>query len=359
MRYPGLRATLSVNASLSALTGNIMLTREGVDPMKAVQVSQFGDPTVLTVVDLPDPAPGPGQIAIDVSHAAVGLIDVFFRQGLYKDRPGMPQPPFVPGLEVAGTVRELGEGVTGFAIGENVVTLSATGTGGYASVLVSDQALVASTEGSGIDPALAVATVPNAAMAYLAFARVGHMSAGESVLIHGALGGFAAAFPGIARQLGASRVVGSVRAGKLSAASATRLPYDQIVDSAELPGALSGEKFDVIVDPVGGTVRGQSLDLLAPGGRLLVVGNASGDWDHQIDSNRLWHGGLTVSGFSAGSYVPAHPQELRPAIEAALKAVAAGLGDTEIDVLPLAQAVTAHQRMESRDLNGRIVLTSR
>jgi len=325
--------------------------------MKAVQAARFGDPAVLTIVDLPDPAPGLGQVAIDVSYAAVGLIDVFLRQGVYKDRPGMPQPPFVPGLEVAGTVRALGEGVTGFAIGEPVVTFSATGTGGYASVLVSDQALVVSTEGSGIDPALAVAIVPNAALAYLALANVARLSGGESILIHGALGGFAAAFPGIARQLGASRVVGSVRAGKLAAASATKLPYDQIVDSAELPGALSGQMFSVIIDPVCGAVRAQSLDLLAPGGRLLVVGNASGDWGQQIDSNRLWLGGLTVSGFNAGIYVPTHPQEVRPAVEAALKAVAAGLGDTEVDVLPFAEAVTAHERMESRALNGRIVLS--
>jgi NADPH:quinone reductase len=327
--------------------------------MKAVQAARFGDPDVLTLVDLPDPVPGPGQIAIDVSYAAVGLVDVFFRQGLYKDRPGMPQPPFIPGLEVAGTVRELGEGVTGFAIGEPVVTFSTTGTGGYASVLVSDQAFAVSTEGSGIGPALAVAVVPNAAMAHLALANVARLSAGESILIHGALGGFAAAFPGIARQLGASRVAGSVRASKLGAVAATRLPYDQIVDSAELPGALGGEKFDVIVDPVGGAVRTHSLDLLAPGGRLLVVGNASGDWDQRIDSNRLWLGGLTVSGFNAGVYVPAHPQELRPAVEAALKAVAAGLADTEVDVLPLAEAVTAHERMESRALNGRVVLSLR
>jgi NADPH2:quinone reductase len=325
--------------------------------MKAVQVAQFGDPAVLKVVDLPDPVPRPGQVAIDVTHAAVGLIDVFLRQGVYKDRPGLPRPPFVPGLEVAGTVRELGEGVTGFAVGEHVVTFSATGAGGYASVVVSDQDLVVSTEGSGIDPALAVAVVPNAAMAHLALANVARMSAGESILIHGALGGFAAAFPGIARQLGASRVAGSVRAGKLSAASATRLPYDQIVDSAELPGALDGQKFDVIVDPVGGAVRTHSIDLLAPGGRLLVTGNASREWGHQVDTNRLWLGGLTVSGFNAGVYIPSHPRELGPAVTAALRAVAAGLGDTEVDVLPFAEAATAHERMESRALNGRIVLT--
>jgi NADPH2:quinone reductase len=164
-------------------------------------------------------------------------------------------------------------------------------------------------------------------------------------------------FPGIARRLGASRVVGTVRPSKLEAAAVTKLPYDQIADSSALPDVLAGEKFDVIIDPVGGAVRTHSAELLAPGGRLIVAGNASGEWGHQIDSNRLWFGGLTVTGFIAGSYIPAHPLEIRPAAEAAPAAVAAGLGETEIDVLPFAEAVTAHQRMESRDLNGRIVLT--
>ena len=91
--------------------------------------------------------------------------------------------------------------------------------------------------------------------------------------------------------------------------------------------------------------------------RLVLAGNASGEWGHQLDSNRLWYGGLTVSGFNAGVYIPSHPQEVRPAAEAALKSVAAGLGQTEIEVLPFDEAVTAHQRMESRSLNGRIVLT--
>ena len=85
-------------------------------------------------------------------------------------------------------------------------------------------------------------------MAYLAFANVARLAAGESVLDHRALGGFAAAFPGIARQLGASRVVGTVRPGKLAAAAVTRLPYDQIVDSSQLPDVLAGETFDVIID---------------------------------------------------------------------------------------------------------------
>ncbi len=326
--------------------------------MKAVQATQFGDPTVLVVTELPDPAPGQGEIAIDVTHAAVGLVDVFFRQGLFKDVPGMAQPPFIPGLEVAGTVRALGEGVTGFKIGETVVSMSAgAGTGGYASVYIAPVRGVVSIEGSGIDPALAVAVIPNAAMAHVALTRVAHLSEGESILIHGALGGLSAAFPGIARQLGASRVVGTVRASKLDAAANTKLPYDRIVDSSELPGILGDEKFDVIIDPVGGAARSYSFALMKPGSRLIVAGNASGDWGHQVKTNDLWLGSTTVSGFNAGAYLPTHPDVIGPALEAAVKAVAEGLGNTEIDVLPFSDASLAHERMESRALDGRIVLT--
>ncbi|WP_169948788.1 zinc-binding dehydrogenase [Microbispora sp. H11081] len=325
--------------------------------MQAVQATVFGDPSVLAVREVPTPEPGPGEMTIDVTHAAVGLVDVFLRQGLLKGRPGMPQAPFVPGLEVAGTVRALGEGVSGFVEGERVVSMSAGhGTGGYASVYLAKALFVASLDGYDIDSALAVSVLPNAAMAHVALTRVSRMVKGESVLVHGALGGFSAAFPGIARQLGASRVVGTVRASKLDAAARSRLPYDRIVDSAEMTEALAGETFDVVIDPVGGELRTRSLDLMGPGSRLLASGNASGDWGHTLDSNDLWGRNVTVSGFNAGAYLPSVPDAIRPALEAARAALAAGLGATEIEVLPFSEAVTAHERMENRSLDGRLVL---
>lgn len=232
-----------------------------------------------------------------------------------------------------------------------------TGTGGYAAVYIAPVGGVVSIEGSNVDPALAVAMIPNAAMAHIALTMVARLAEGEGVLVHGALGGFASAFPGIAKQLGASRVVGTVRPGKLEAAANTKLPYDRIIDSAELPGALAGEKFDVIIDPVGGSLRDQSFALMKPGSRLIVAGNASGDWTHAVKTNDLWLGSMTVAGFNAGAFLPSHPEAIRPGLEAALKAADSGLCDTLFDELPFTKAVTAHERMESRDLNGRIVLT--
>src|SRR5260370_36631650 len=98
--------------------------------MRAITISRFGPPDVLTEVELPDPRPAAGQVAIDVTHAAVGMIDVFFRRGAFSGDPQFPPPPFVPGIEVAGTTRELGEGITGVRGGVTAVTLSFVTLGG-------------------------------------------------------------------------------------------------------------------------------------------------------------------------------------------------------------------------------------
>jgi NADPH:quinone reductase-like Zn-dependent oxidoreductase len=97
--------------------------------MKAIQVRSFGPPEVLRLTELRDPGPGPGEVTIDVIHA-VGLIDVFRRRGLCRDRPSPSQPPYVPRLEVAGTVPALGEGVAGFEVGEPAATVSANSVAG-------------------------------------------------------------------------------------------------------------------------------------------------------------------------------------------------------------------------------------
>ena len=325
--------------------------------MYAAVVTRFGEPDVFRPTELPDPEPGPGQLSIDVSHAAVGLVDIYIRQGLYRERAGLPQPPYVPGLEVAGTVRALGEGVTGFRVGEPVVTLSGTGAdGGYASVAVVPAALTTSLDGTGVDPATAVAAVPNAATAYLALSRVAHLQPGERVLVNGGLGGFAAAFPGMARLLGAAAVFGSVRRSRLAAARASTLPYDGIVAGEDLVGALGEQRFDVVVDPVGGRLRTDSLDVMAPLGRMLLVGNASGDWEHTVPTNELWGRGLAMLGFNAGSFLPAHPESARPAAEQALRAVKEGLVDIRFETLPLADAAEAHRRIENHSVDGRLLL---
>lgn len=149
----------------------------------------------------------------------------------------------VPGLEVAGAIRELGGGVDGFTVGEAVVTVTGTGAeGGYASISVVDARFVVSLASSGVDSALVVAAVANAATAYLALTRVAHLHSGETVLVHGALGGLASTFPGVARSLGASTVVGTVRPASLATAEAAGLPYDRVIASNEFPARCGSQR---------------------------------------------------------------------------------------------------------------------
>ncbi|MGC4943908.1 quinone oxidoreductase family protein [Kribbella sp. DT2] len=291
------------------------------------------------------------RAAIDVTHAAVGLIDVYLRQGRLKDRPGLPQPPYVPGLEVAGAVRALGDGVTGFRVGEPVFSVSGSGpAGGYASVDVVPAATTVSLEGTDVDPALAVAAIPNAVTAQLALTRVAHFQPGERLLVLGANGGLASVFPGIARLLGAEAVVGTSRTGTTD----SDLPYDQVVGDI---AALGDQRFDVVVDPVGGRLRSDSLQVMAPMGRMLLVGNGSDDWSHTVSTNDLWIGNLALLGFNVGAYLPGHPEAIAPAAEFALRAAREGLLPLKTQTLPLSEAAEAHRRLEKGGVGGRILLT--
>src|SRR5262249_19264 len=151
---------------------------------------------------------------------------------------------------------------------------------------------------------------------------------------------------GVAHSLGAATVVGTVRPSSLPAAGGSGLPYDQVISSDEFPDALMDERFDVVIDPVGGDLRTASLDVMAPLGRLLAVGNAGRDWRHSVDTNRLWVSNLAILGFSVGSYLPTHPELARPAAEGALKAVGAELVNLHTDILPLEKAPEAHRQIE-------------
>jgi NADPH:quinone reductase len=323
--------------------------------MRAITIAAYGGPEVLTEAELPDPTPGPGQITIDTSHAAVGLIDVFLRRGDMGDNPGLPQPPFVPGGEVAGTVREVGEGVEGFRVGEPVVTLPQLTLGGYASVTLAHASTVIPLGDSGVDPAQAVAALPYAVTAYLALTRVGHLQPGESVLVHGAAGGLAATFPAVARSLGASRVIGTVSSPN-RIKDTVHLGYDEVLTSDQFVDALAGQPVDIVADAVGGDVRIASLDVLAPVGRILLLGHAAHTPDTPVTGDQLWLRSAGLLGFSIGPFLQAYPDAARPVAERVLPLLASGQLALHTEVLPLARAADAHRRLEAHQVPGRLVL---
>ncbi|WP_238997591.1 zinc-binding dehydrogenase [Mycolicibacterium sp. CBMA 361] len=266
------------------------------------------------MAELADPTPGPGQITIDVTHSAVGLIDAYLRRGQFKNMKNLPQPPYVPGA-----------------------------VGGYSSVATADARFVVSIDGSDLDPGLVVSTLGNAVTAQIGLAHITHLTAGESVLVHGALGGLASAFVGMARALGAGRIVGTVRSSSMAQAASSKLPFDQVVSAEEFPARLRDEKFDVAVDAVGGPLRDATWEVMAPLGRVLVVGNASDDWSSQVDPNALWTRSISVAGFSVGLILPVHPEFAAPAARLALQAIKDGLLDVPVEELPLSRAAEAHR----------------
>lgn len=323
--------------------------------MKSMSTTAYGGPEVIQEVHLPTPVPGAGEITIDVQYVAVGLIDAIIRRGTFADLDYVPKPSYVPGLEVTGTVRAIGEGVTGVSIGEQVATVTLPNSGGYAEVVSAPASLVVSLEGSGVDPVQAVAGLGNAATAYMALTQLGNIHPGSRVLIHGVIGGLASAFPAVARMLGASRVVGTIRTRDKAEAAMT-LGLDQVVVSNEFPAALRDEQFDLVIDPVGGEQRIATLDLMAQHSRMLVVGSAAQEEGAMVDTNRIWRSNIGILGFSAGLALSEDPKRGAAAGRAVLPLLASGKLTLPVSLLPLEKAAEAHAQMEARNVTGRIIL---
>lgn len=289
--------------------------------MQAMQITSYDGPDGLSYDEIPAPEPGPGQVALDVEFAGANYVEALFAGGL------VPNPlPWVPGIEVSGRVRALGEGVAGFAPGDRVAALTINGGGGYGQVAVTQAGLVAPLP-AGMDPALASAVPSNTTTALLALERVAHLRPGEHVLVHAAAGGLGSQFGQIARVLGAGRVVGVV-GSEAKRQAALALGYDEVwlradLDDAAFTSAAQG-RFDVIADPVSGPGRQTSLGLLRLGGRLLAVGDAAQAGDQQINSNTLWFGGIGVLGFNLGALSAAEPHTVGAYLRRALNLVAAG-----------------------------------
>ena len=234
--------------------------------MKAVVITEHGAPEVLKVEERPDPNPGPGQVAIDVAAAGVNFADVMARVGLYPDA---PKPPVVVGYEVAGTVRELGEGVEGFGLGDRV--MAGTRFGGYAEKVVARTTdVVALPERMSFEQGAAVPV--NYLTAYLGLMRFGILEPGDRVLIHAAAGGVGIAATQIAKRYGAE-VLGTASPAKHDAIRG--FGVDHALDYTKSGWEKGLEKVDLVMDAVGGKSFRRSYGLLRPGGRLVCFGASS------------------------------------------------------------------------------------
>ncbi|CAM2743406.1 zinc-binding dehydrogenase [Actinomyces slackii] len=283
--------------------------------MKAMQIVSFDGAEGMRYQEAPLPEPSAGQVSIDAQYSGVGYIEALLAEGFLQR-----ELPWTPGLEVAGTIREVGPGVTGLEPGQVVAALI-MGGGGYGQVVVTGADLVAPLP-DGLDPALASVVPANTTTALIALEHVAHMRAGEHVLVHAAAGGLGSQMGQVARLLGAERVVGVTRSPAKRQA-VLDLGYDEAWLPEELDSAEGGQ-FDVVADPVSGPGRLRSLDLLRVGGRLLALGDAARGGDQLINSTSLWLRGAGVIGFNLGALTAADPALVGQYLRRAVGLVASG-----------------------------------
>jgi NADPH:quinone reductase len=317
------------------------------------------DTTTTRVANVPAPRPGPGQVTIDVAAAGINFADVMVRRG---DEYHRVPYPVSPGLEAAGTVRELGEGVSGLAVGDRVAALCRLG--GLAEVALAPAALTVPVP-RDVDLTVAAAAPVVLATAVLLLDRAARLDAGESLLVHSAGGGVGAAVAQLARARGARRVIGSVGSpSRVAAAEAAG--YDPVIVRG--PGladgilaATDGAGVDVVLDPLGTAELATDLAVAAPGARIVVFGNAGGGpTEFPLTTNTLMAGNVSIGGFSISALSARSPATVGRAVATALDLVSEGAFTVEVTVTDgLESAAEAQQALAEGRGRGKHVIRLR
>jgi NADPH2:quinone reductase len=323
--------------------------------MRALVLREFAGPDGVVLDDVPPPAGDDSRSArIEVHAAGVSFADLLLTRGQYQVRPPLP---FVPGLEVAGVLQDAPPG-TGFAAGDRVAAFMFGGA--FAEEAAADPAtMVAIPDGVGFVEAAGL--VVNYQTAWFALARRARLQPGEQVLVQGAGGGLGVAVVQVARALGA-RVVG-VAGSPAKAAMAEAAGADVVVGTgegwADEVRAASDGGVDVVVDPVGADRFDDSLRLLRPEGRLVVVGFAGGDIP-RVKVNRLLLRNVSVLGAAWREFLEGEPGFVAEAAAALEALVADGrLAPLVGATYPLEDGARALQDLADRRAVGKLVLTVR
>jgi putative PIG3 family NAD(P)H quinone oxidoreductase len=323
--------------------------------MRAVEISKFGPPEVLILVERPDPIPAPGEILIDVAAAGVNRPDVIQRLGKYPPPPGASD---LPGLEVAGVVAALGAGVGGWAIGDPICALVAGG--GYAErAAVPHEQCLPIPQGL---TAIQAAGLPETFFTVWTnvFQR-GKLQAGESILIHGGTSGIGTTAIQLAKAFGA-RVLATAGSDEKCDAM-LKLGADEAFNyrtqdwAAEGKRATGGRGVNLILDIVGGDYTPRNLDLLAVEGRLLQIAFLKSP-KAEIDFSMVMRKRLTVTGSTLRPRTPTEKGVIaRDLLEHAWPLLEDGTVAPVIhQVFPLAEAAAAHRMMEESTHIGKLVL---
>lgn len=322
--------------------------------MRAVRIHELTGPAALRVDDVPEPTVGAGQVKIAVEACGVNFPDVLLSRGQYQFKPA---PPFVPGGEAAGTVLEVGAGVTSVAPGDRVAAWMVNGA--FAErICVPELATVKLPDAVSFE--VGAATLLTYATTYHALVDRAALAAGETLLVLGAAGGVGIAAVELGTLLGAKVIAGASSAEKLAFCrehgAQHGIDYATEDLKARLKELTAGQGADVIYDPVGGALAEPALRGIAWRGRYLVVGFASGEIP-KIPLNLVLLKGCQIVGVFWGSFAMRDPVQNRRHGEQIFAWVAEGKLRPAIDaVLPFTDATEALTRLEQRRVKGKLVL---
>ncbi len=307
--------------------------------MRAIQIDTLTGPADVQLTEVAQPS---GAVPIEVAFAGVSFPDVLLTRGLYQIK---PEPPFIPGSEVSGTV--VGDG-HGFQAGQRVAAFC--GLGGFAQRVAVDPRMV-----FALPDSVSLQTAAALPMNYLtmdfALRRRAHLQSGQTVLVQGAAGGIGTAAIQLAKAMGAHVIAvvstpGKVRPAELAGA-------DEVVLADGFREQV-GQRVDVVVDPVGGERFTDSLRCLAPEGQLLVIGFTAGDIP-TVKVNRLLLNNISVVGVGWGAFWMARPDFLQQQWAQLLPLL--DRCEPVIDsVYPLADAADALAAVDERRVRGKVLL---
>jgi len=319
--------------------------------MHAIQISKTGGPEVLEYVEIPAPKPAAGQVLVKVTASGVNFIDTYLREGRYP-----AALPFVPGQEAAGVVVELGEGVSGFAVGDHVAWTGVRGT--YAEMACAPVAELLHVPAElNLEDAAAVLTQGLTAH-YLAYSTYAIQS-GDTVLVHAGAGGVGLLLTQVAKTLGA-RVITTVSTEEKAALSREAgadhvILYTQENFADAVKKFTGGEGLRVVYDSVGKTTFEDSLKCLRPRGLMALFGASSGAVP-PMDPIRLMAGSLYLTRPTLKDYVTPRAELERRAADV-FGWVASGKLKVRVGhKYKLADAAQAHRDLEARKTRGKVLL---
>jgi NADPH2:quinone reductase len=321
--------------------------------MRAIQVTEFGDSGVIEQVEQDVPDPEDGQVRIEVRAAGINFADIMQRRGHYH---GGPQPPYTPGMEVAGVVDAVGDGV-GREVGDRVVSM--VNGGGYADYAIADAMGLMDIPGEMSFEEAAGFPVQYLT-AHNCLFEWGGLEEGDSVLVHAAAGGVGTAAVQLASNAGAEVFGTASTQEKLDKAAA--LGCDHPInyteeDFVEVCKAETDYGVDMVLDGIGGDTTEQSLDALKEFGTLVVYGAASGR-PGEPPTDKLLFGNITVEGYHLGRGIERKPMKVMGAVPELTELLGDGTLEVQVgETFDLEDAAEAHQYIEDRKSSGKVVLT--